>query len=243
MNKTIGNSEKLATLREGFRPLQSALKEVMGDAPLADLVYEELQSALRHGEFTPGQSLKIRPLANALGTSQTPVREALSRLVAKNALEFHPVNRSVIVPILDKAAVWEIYQIRMRVEPIAVESAAAHITKSELRGLAELRKAVERAAKANTHQQFLRRNEEFLFTTYSIGRLPRVLDIINSLWLQIGPTMGMLLVGFDRISDVAGLSGYKDLLGALRKGDGKTAGQIVERRLEQICEMICSRMD
>ena len=53
---------------------------------------------LRDGMFGPGTKLKLRELALEFGTSLTPVRDALSRLVAEQVLE-SSLNRTVIVPI------------------------------------------------------------------------------------------------------------------------------------------------
>src|SRR5271169_3561956 len=69
-----------------------------GEPHRALLIYGELRAMLRDGVFGPGTKLKLRELALEFGTSLTPVRDALSRLVAEQALE-SSLNRTVIVPI------------------------------------------------------------------------------------------------------------------------------------------------
>lgn len=235
-------ASKLSSLREGSKPLESTIRKVSGDAPLADVVYDALEHALRRGEFTPGQSLKIRPLADALGTSQTPVREALSRLVAQKVLEFHPVNRSVLVPRLGADDVREIYAIRQHLERLAMEAVARTITRKDLRRLTTLRKAVEQSARANSARRFLHDNEVFLFTIYELAGLPRVLDMIRGLWLQIGPTMGVLLADTEDIPALASLDTYRELIAAFGDRDIKKVGQLIEQRLALICDKICDRL-
>lgn len=237
----------LSALREGMRPLASTITKVTGlkasgDAPLADVVCDALEHALRRGEFTPGQSLKIRPLAEALGTSQTPVREALSRLVAREVLEFHPVNRSVLVPRLAAADVKEIYSIRKSLERILVEEVAATISKADLRGLGKLRKAVESSGKANHARRFLRDNEMFLFAMYELAHMPRALSIVSGLWLQIGPTMGVLMADCEDIAETSSLHTYRELLAALEQHDAQHAGELFDARLGRVCDMICEQM-
>lgn len=235
-------TNRLSSLREGSKPLDSTIGKVSGDAPLADVVYDALEHALRRGEFTPGQSLKIRPLADALGTSQTPVREALSRLVAQKVLEFHPVNRSVIVPRLTVDDVREIYAIRVPLERMAMEEVARTITRKDLKKLTSLRKAVEDSAKANSARRFLHDNEAFLFAIYELAHLPRVLDMISGLWLQIGPTMGVLLANNDDIAALASLETYRELSAAFRDHDPAKAGKLIEQRLALVCDKICQQI-
>jgi DNA-binding GntR family transcriptional regulator len=61
---------------------------------LADRVYDDIKSMLIQGTAAPGERLTLRGMAEALGTSPMPVRDAVSRLVAESALEILP-NRTV----------------------------------------------------------------------------------------------------------------------------------------------------
>ena len=65
-------------------------------------VYRALARGLMAGMFKPGEAVTLRTLANRLGTSAMPVREAVSRLIAERALVLLP-NRSVIVPRMSRA--------------------------------------------------------------------------------------------------------------------------------------------
>src|SRR5262249_24557492 len=77
---------------------------------LHDHVYQELRRLVMLGRFQPGQKIKIRTLATALGTSLTPVREALRRLVAEGAFVGEP-NRSVRMPVMTVDRVKELKDI------------------------------------------------------------------------------------------------------------------------------------
>src|SRR5215468_7993257 len=113
------------------------------DTSLRTQVYESLREALTAGRFRPGQKLTFRFVADALGVSLTPVREALRRLVAEGAFEMQP-NRSVRVPPMTRAKVLELRDIRMAVEGLAAEKAAANATRPHV---AQLRRiALEIAA-------------------------------------------------------------------------------------------------
>src|SRR5437899_6347861 len=97
------------------------------DTSLRRQVYDSLREALTAGRFIPGQKLTFRFIAGALGVSLTPVREALRRLVAEDGFEMQP-NRSVRVPLMTRDKVLELRDIRIAVEGLAAEKAAAVAT-------------------------------------------------------------------------------------------------------------------
>src|SRR3979409_1951640 len=77
---------------------------------LAQRAHRELRAALMRGDFLPGTALTLRGLAERLGTSIMPVREAVSRLAADEGLELQP-NPAIVVPELarrETAALWRV---------------------------------------------------------------------------------------------------------------------------------------
>src|SRR5260370_24831384 len=78
---------------------------------LAQRAHRELRAALMRGDFLPGTALTLRGLAERLGTSITPVREAVSRLAAEQALELPP-NRAIVAPALSLRAIHSRWRIR-----------------------------------------------------------------------------------------------------------------------------------
>src|SRR5687767_9318198 len=79
---------------------------------LSTHVERGIREALMSGRFQPGERLNISALASALGTSATPVREALSHLAAEGAVELVP-GRSVRVPLFSRERFEELKLIRM----------------------------------------------------------------------------------------------------------------------------------
>src|SRR4029079_19557081 len=78
---------------------------------LNEKVYEGLKEAIIGGRLVPGKVLTIREVAELFGVSMMPVREALSRLVAEQALSLKP-NRSVAVPLITADHFRQITQMR-----------------------------------------------------------------------------------------------------------------------------------
>ncbi len=96
--------------------------------------YQVLREALMEGRFPPGHRFKIRELAQMLGVSMTPVREALMQLVRERALEIMP-GRSIEVSRLTLAQYLELRTIRSSLEGMAAEKAATRISPETFRNL------------------------------------------------------------------------------------------------------------
>src|ERR1700710_2982563 len=116
----------------------------IGRGNLSAMVYEQLRSALMSGYYAPGQRLTLVDLANELGTSVTPVREAIFRLAADGALEM-PKAQTIDVPILSESSVAELKMIRMHLEGEAAAAAALKATRKEVAAVDRINEAFFKA--------------------------------------------------------------------------------------------------
>ena len=132
---------------------------------LADKAYEKVRSGLISARFEPGEILRIRSLAEEYGISATPVREALQRLVAENALELQP-NKSFRVPVLSIARFEEVRRIRCALEPMAAELACPHITARDMKTLVSLVARMDQSINALNRASYTTQNERFHFLIY-----------------------------------------------------------------------------
>lgn len=165
------------------------------DTSLRKQVYDSLREALTTGRFVPGQKLTFRFVASALGVSLTPVREALRRLVAEGAFEMQP-NRSVRVPLMTKAKLLELRDIRIAVEGLAAGKAALVAGKAEVAALRRVAQEILAARMRGDSVTDRMKVREFHFTLYGIARQSTLLRIIEGLWLQTGPYMNLLYPDF-----------------------------------------------
>jgi DNA-binding GntR family transcriptional regulator len=199
---------------------KSRSDQSLRDHSLRSRVYDSLRDALTAGRFTPGQKLSFRFIAGTLGVSMTPVREAVRRLVAEGAFEMRP-NRSVRVPLMTRDRILELRDIRMAVEGLAAEKAAALTTRAHaatLRRIAAELVAVRTRGDTVADRQKIR---EFHFTLYAIANQPTLLRVIEGLWLQTGPYMNLLYP--DYIASPRGPERRLRIVKALQAHDGATA--------------------
>ncbi|HOW71786.1 MAG TPA: GntR family transcriptional regulator [Phycisphaerae bacterium] len=98
---------------------------------LADRAYQGLRQKLVRGELQAGQRLVNRVIAKELHVSQTPLREAINRLVSEGVFEFVP-GAGAYVHKIDFQELLQLYDLREHLEPFAARRAARHITDAEL---------------------------------------------------------------------------------------------------------------
>lgn len=210
------------------------------DTSLRSRVYDWLRDALTTGRFTPGQKLSFRFIAGTLGVSLTPVREAIRRLVAEGAFEMRP-NRSVRVPLMTRHKILELRDIRLAVEGLAAEKAAAVATReqaAQLRRIAtELLAARSRGDTAADRAKI----REFHFTLYAIAGQPTLLRVIEGLWLQTGPYLNLLYPDF--IASPRGPERRLRIIRALQAHDTAAARREIEGDIGDALSYVASLAD
>jgi DNA-binding GntR family transcriptional regulator len=154
-------------------------------------VYQSLRLALLKGQFLPGEQVSIRRLADALGTSPMPVREAVKRLVAEKAFEQSSDRLLRVAPYVSDVHE-EYVRIRMQVEGFAAEKACASKDPSLIERLASHNSKMLEALKAQRLDAALDENQAFHFEIYRAASYPQLLDIISNLWLRTGPILAIV---------------------------------------------------
>ncbi len=193
-------------------------------------VYDELRNALMSGAYVPGETLTIRGVAEALGTSVMPVREALHRLAAERGVEIL-ANRAIRVPMLDARRFEELLQLRLLLEGRAVGLAAEVITRAELNEARRINAAFA-ASGAGQPEARLLANRQFHFAIYRAARSPLMMSVIEMMWLQSGPcltapTQWPAARGGETYF-AAGVAHHRELLDALARRDSAAASKAVQ---------------
>ena len=188
--------------------------------------YVALKDALIAGNFKPGQRLLMQDLAEQLGTSVTPVREACLRLVSERGLEVRS-GRFVTVPNLTVSRYMEIRTIRIELEGLAAELAAKNITAAELKAIAGVQSRFEAADRARASNESIHLNREFHFMVYRLSRMQMLTSHIESLWISMGPILNVFYN--DVANDYIGAEEHRHLITALSAMDGKKARAAVTR--------------
>jgi DNA-binding GntR family transcriptional regulator len=159
------------------------------DAPLLRAgIYDELRARMITGKITPGVGLSTRSLALELGVSQTPVRDALSRLAAEGAIEIRS-KRRIEIPAMTAARFNDLLACRLLLEPEAAALALPRIDARTLRRLKETDAALDDAIARGDVIAYMESNFAFHFTLYRANGQTTLNALVETLWLQFGPFM------------------------------------------------------
>jgi DNA-binding GntR family transcriptional regulator len=197
---------------------------------LTGKVYQQIKEAIMSGRFQPGDRVPIRQLADKMGTSTTPVREALLKLVSYGALEMKPAH-PIAIPVLDKKGYMENRAIRVVNEGLAASEAARRITKRQLNKLVKLNDEMIKAAKENRFNDSIAHNYAFHIEVCRAADMPVLLEFIEILWLKIGPSLNFLKSRASRNRPKGSSNYHQDILEALENKDPEAARLAMEKDL------------
>jgi DNA-binding GntR family transcriptional regulator len=198
--------------------------EPLEQGNLSARTYVALKDALVAGNFRPGQRLLMQELAERLGTSVTPVREACMRLVSERGLEVRS-GRFVTVPDLTMARYMEIRTIRIELEGLAAELGAKNVAPGDLAAITDLQARFEAADRAHASAESIRLNREFHFTVYGLSQMPMLIAHIESLWISMGPILNVYYN--EVVNDYVGAEAHVHLIKALRAKNGTKAREAI----------------
>jgi DNA-binding GntR family transcriptional regulator len=187
---------------------------------LRDNAYGALRDAFTRGAFAPGDTVSLRNLAEQLGVSMTPVREAVRRLVAEGALIDTP-SRTLVVPPFDARRAADLKAARLALERLVLDQVMDRI---DADGIDRLEAILERPAAAGPD---LQSNYDFHFTLYRFSGSEVLLPMVEALWLQYGAYLN-LVIRNPEAARIAEHSHHREIIAALRAGDRDGAHRALE---------------
>ncbi len=194
---------------------------------LREEVYAALRDAFTRGEFPPGAVLNLRGLAEQLGTSMTPVREAVRRLVGEGALIDTP-SRTLQVPPFDIVRMLDLKRARVGMETMVLGIAMANMDTATIDLLDRI---IDKATDAPASGPDLQANHDFHFTLYRKSNSAVMLPLIEALWLQYGAYLH-LIIRHEKALRVDEHAFHKDILHALRRNDRSAAQAALKSDIE-----------
>ncbi len=195
---------------------------------LGDAIYDRVSQDLVRGKLRPNQRITIRGLAEALGTSSTPVRDAVQRLLQDDALVQRSL-RDVRVPVLSAAKYLEIASIRSELEGLAAARAAMVATPADIARLRRLIERNEEAIAAARWTQAAEYNQQFHFALAEIAQMPVLLGVLTRLWLRMGP----LIAGYYSRAQVDMIHQHHALIAAFAERDAAAARAAITTDIDE----------
>lgn len=205
-----------------------AIEERKAEESRKQRVYRTLRARIMSGAVAPGLAITINGVADDLGVSAMPVREALHRLVADGALEYLD-NRRVRVPEMTLSKFEEIIAARTALETLAAMRALPHIDKARLERLQVIDAEIDQAYGAD---DLLRSTElNFLFhrTLYEPGASGVLLELIGSVWLRLGPFMRLATA---KLEESYRIDRHAEAMDAIRASDMQALAKAIEADIQ-----------
>ncbi len=208
--------------------------------PLREVVCESLREAIRNGILKPGERIMEIQLAEELGVSRTPVREAIRKLELEGYVVMMP-RRGTYVASMSIRDINEIFEIRTALESLSNGLAADHITDEELEHLQRLLVIIGGYIKEGNMEKIVETDIEFHDTMYHAARNTRLVGIISNLSDQLTRfrTLSMSYPG--RLE--ATLEEHRLIVEAIAQGDRKAASKAAERHMENSEKTLLKAME
>lgn len=152
--------------------------------PLRDVVFQTLRQAILTGEFAPGERLMEIALADRLGVSRTPVREAIRKLELEGLVIMIPRRGAEVARITEKD-LRNVLEVRCALEELSASLACERITEEEKEELRVALDAFERAVQKKDISDIVEKDIEFHDVIFNASKNDRLIQILNNLREQM----------------------------------------------------------
>jgi DNA-binding GntR family transcriptional regulator len=186
-------------------------------------VANHLRSAILGGRIGPGERVRQEDIAQQLGASRLPVREALQMLAAEGLIEHEP-NKGAWVPHLSMHVVDVMYKMREQLEPLALAESLPWLAAGDIFRLHEIQEEIEAGVDV---ERFLDLDREFHLRPYSACSIEQLTTTVTRLWnsTQFYRRAFMQVTGPERRWVVN--SEHRLLLDAIERRDEIDAGRFL----------------
>lgn len=228
MHHSLSNVFRIVTLKRLSQPPTAdtsnmsdpAVLEKLDRERLWDQAFEQLRNAIYAGQFAPGSVLSLRRLADSFGTSITPVRDAVSRLVSLGVLE-RGTRNAAIVPYVTRDALENLTTVRCQLEGLAAEEAARRGGAQAAETLAEQLARMKDMIRRDDLGTYLEVHRSFHFKIYAMAGNPILSTLIETLWLRFGPVLFFVIPEY--VKSLKGTDNHSTVVEAIRRSDGALA--------------------
>ncbi|PTX52203.1 DNA-binding GntR family transcriptional regulator [Melghirimyces profundicolus] len=190
-------------------------------------VFSLLREWITDGTLQPGEKIVDSELAQAIGVSRTPVREALQMLELQGFVEMHP-GKETKVSGLSEADVFQLYPPLAVLDSLASELAADRMEKETVRELEGINEKFAKAVEDRDRNRALEWDERFHRTIVEASENPYLADFTSVLQLHI---RRLKFVFFDpsMVPAQTSVEEHRAIIEALKTGDGKRAARVMKQ--------------
>ena len=209
--------------------------DLQNHRPLREIVYEELKRQILVGEIAPGTRMMEVELAEDMGVSRTPVREAIRKLEKEGLVTIEPRRGAYASDISIKDMV-DVLEVRQMLEGMAASMAAQKVTEEEKLDFVEANSAYKNAVKKGNIEEIIRYDELFhqLIVSYSGNKtLNQLLSQVQELALRFR------YIYYDDFSRYENMPAeHEEIEEAIISGDTQKAKVVAEEHVERLKKFV-----
>ncbi|NLT94961.1 MAG: GntR family transcriptional regulator [Clostridia bacterium] len=200
-----------------------------GYKPLREIVFETLRDAIINQVLRPGERLMEIQLAEELGVSRTPVREAIRKLELEGLVVMLP-RRGAYVAGISMKDILEVFEVRAALEALAASLAAERITDEELDEMERQLVKETEETEANNLRNIVEIDTTFHDLLYKAARNERLVNFVNLLQEQLHRFRSASLARPGRSKTA--LEEHRKILEAIAARDAKLAERLAREHIE-----------
>ena len=197
--------------------------------PLRDVVFNTLRRAILKGELKPGERLMEITLADKLGVSRTPIREAIRKLELEGLVVMAPRKGAKVASITERD-LNDVLEVRKGMEVLAISLACKRITGEELEKLETIEQSFQKLIESGNLTELAEMDVKFHDTIYQATNNQRLVQLLNNLREQ------MYRYRMEYLKDIAVrrtlAEEHKAICRALRERDEQQAEQYVSIHID-----------
>ncbi len=197
--------------------------------PLRDVVFNTLRRAILKGELKPGERLMEIALADKLGVSRTPIREAIRKLELEGLVVMAPRKGAKVASITERD-LSDVLEVRKGMEVLAISLACKRITGEELEKLETIEQSFQKLIESGNLTELAEMDVKFHDTIYQATNNQRLVQLLNNLREQ------MYRYRMEYLKDIAVrrtlAEEHKAICRALRERDEQQAEEYVSIHID-----------
>jgi DNA-binding GntR family transcriptional regulator len=197
--------------------------------PLREIVFETLRDAIITGKLSPGERLMEIQLAEEMGVSRTPVREAIRKLELESFVVMVPRKGAYVAGVSIKD-IADVFEVRAALEGLAASLAAERITEEELDQLERSIVSINEVSDGKNIDKVVENDTDFHDLLYRAARNEKLIGIITNLKEQIQRfrATSLAVTGRTKIA----VEEHKQIVEALSERDTELAGELARQHIE-----------
>ena len=197
--------------------------------PLRDVVFENLRTAILEGNLKAGQRLMEVQLAEQLGVSRTPIREAIRKLELEGLVVMLPRKGAYVANMSFKDLI-DVLEIRASLEGLAASLAAERRNDEDIIDLEKLAKEFETCVRETNIEGVLKTDIDFHEKIFMMANNKKLYQLITSLWEQVHRFRVTYVSDYD--ASLSLVEENNKILQAIKDGDSELAKKYATEHIE-----------